>query len=154
MILDARKINVIKKEIENYKFMKEELEQRITKNDTLEELSDFINKFRDTEITSLEKYEDYGYLDFLYKGVNMCVSWEKSKGIYVSKYFEIYDSKGEEYIVEDFLTIEDYEKLMNTPKENMLRDAVADLKFYDAHDLKENYEKTLEKIIIFLKEEF
>ena len=154
MILDARKINVIKKEIENYKFMKEELEQRITKNDTLEELSDFINKFRDTEITSLEKYEDYGYLDFLYKGVNMCVSWKKSKGIYVSKYFEIYDSKEEEYIVEDFLTIEEYEKLMNTPKENMLRDAVADLKFYDAHDLKENYEKTLEKIIVFLKEEF
>lgn len=154
MILDARKINVIKKEIENYKFMKEELEQRIAKNDTLEELSDFINKFRDTEITSLETHEDYGYLDFLYKDVNMCVSWEKSKGIYVSKYFEIYDNKGEEYIVEDFLTIEEYEKLMNTPKENMLRDAVADLKFYDAHDLKQNYEKTLEKIIVFLKEEF
>lgn len=154
MILDARKINVIKKEIENYKFMKEELEQRIAKNDTLEELSDFINKFRDTEITNLEKNEDYGYLDFLYKGVNMCVSWEKSKGIYVSKCFEIYDSKEEEYIVEDFLTIEEYEKLMNTPKEDMLRDAVADLKFYDAHDLKQNYEKTLEKIIVFLKEEF
>lgn len=154
MFLDARKINVIKKEIENYKFMKEELEQRIAKNDTLEELSDFINKFRDTEITILEKYDDYGYFDFLYKDVNMCVSWEKSKGIYVSKYFEIYDSKEEEYIVEDFLTIEEYEKLMNTPKEDILRDAVADLKFYDAHDLKENYEKTLEKIIVFLKEEF
>lgn len=154
MFLDARKINVIKKEIENYKFMKEELEQRIAKNDTLEELSDFINKFRDTEITSLEKYEDYGYLDFLYKDVNMCVSWEKNKGIYVSKHFEIFDSEEKEYIVEDFLTIEEYEKLMNTPKENMLRDAVADLKYYDAHDLKQNYEKTLEKIIIFLKEEF
>jgi len=154
MILDARKINVIKKEIENYKFMKEELEQRVAKNDTLEELSDFINKFRDTEITSLEKYDDYGYLDFLYKDVNMCVSWEKSKGIYVSKYFEIFDSEEKEYIVEDFLTIEEYEKLMNTPKEDILRDAVADLKFYDAHDLKQNYEKMLEKIIVFLKEEF
>lgn len=154
MFLDIRQRDVIKKEIENYKFMKEEIEQRITKNDTIEELKDFINKFRDTEITSLEKYEDYGYLDFIYKDVNMCVSWEKDKGIYVSKNFEIYDRDKYEYIVEDFLTIEDYEELMNTPKEDMLRDAVADLKFYDAHNLKDNYNKCLEKIIVFLKEEY
>lgn len=153
MFLDIRQRELIKNTIKDYKFMKEEIEQRIAKKDTIEELKDFINKFRDTEITSVDDYADYGYLDFNYKNANMCISWENDNK-FVGATFEIFDDKKKEYIVEDFLTIEDYEELMNTPKEDMLRNAVADLKFYDAHNLKDNYNECLEKIIVFLKEEF
>lgn len=153
MFLDIRQRELIKNTIKDYKFMKEEIEQRIAKKDTIEELKDFINKFRDTEITSVDDYADYGYLDFNYKNANMCISWENDNK-FVGTTFEIFDDKKKEYIVEDFLTIEDYEELMNAPKEDMLRNAVADLKFYDAHNLKDNYNECLEKIIVFLKEEF
>lgn len=153
MFLDIRQRELIKNTIKDYKFMKEEIEQRIAKKDTIEELKDFINKFRDTEITSVDDYADYGYLDFNYKNANMCISWENDNK-FVGTTFEIFDDKKKEYIVEDFLTIEDYEELMNTPKEDMLRNAVADLKFYDAHNLKDNYNECLEKIIVFLKEEY
>lgn len=153
MFLDIRQRELIKNTIKDYKFMKEEIEQRIEKDYTIEEIKEFINKFKDTEITSVDSYTDYGYLDFNYKNANMCVGWE-SENKYMGTSFEIFDDKKKEYIVEDFLTIEDYEELMNTPKEDMLRSAVADLKFYDAHNLRDKYNKCLEDIIVFLKEEF
>ncbi len=153
MYIDARRKAVIKNGINDYKFMKEELEQRISKGDDLKELSKFLCRFKDSEITSLEDYLDYGYLDFIYKDVNMCVSYDKEKTS-VSDTFQIWDDKGFEYIWDDYLTIKDYEELINTSKEETLSNAVADLKFYDAHNLKDDYDKCLEDIIVFLKEEF
>ena len=98
MFLDIRQRELIKNTIKDYKFMKEEIEQKIEKNFTIEELKDFINKFRDTEITSVDSYADYGYLDFNYKNANMCVGWE-SENKYVGSTFEIFDDKNREYIV-------------------------------------------------------
>lgn len=154
MIIDARLRALILNAINDYNFIKEEIEQRIKKGDSLEELSNFIVKFKGTEITNLESYKEYAYLDFIYKDVNTCVCWELEKGTYVGKTFEIYDKDNNSYVVEDFLSIEEYEKILNTPKEDMLRDAVVDLKFYDSHNFKDNYDRQLDKIVNFLKEEF
>lgn len=154
MIIDVRQRAVILNAINDYSFIKEEIEQRIKKGDNLEELSTFIVKFRGTEITNLESYEEYAYLDFIYEDVNMCVCWDLEKGTYVGKTFEIFDKDNNGYVVEDFLSIEEYEKMLNTPKEQMLKDAVADLKFFESNNLKTNYDIELDKIVRFLKEEF
>lgn len=154
MIIDVRQRAVILNAINDYNFIKEEIEQRIKKVDNLEELSTFIVKFKGTEITNLESYEEYAYLDFIYEDVNMCVCWDLEKGTYVGKTFEIFDKDNNGYVVEDFLSIEEYEKMLNTPKEQMLKDAVADLKFFERSNCKENYDIQLDKIVRFLKEEF
>lgn len=154
MIIDVRQRALILNAINDYNFMKEEIEQRIKKGDNLEELSTFIVKFIGTEITNLENYEEYAYLDFIYQDVNMSVCWDLEKGTYVGKTFEIYDKNNNGYVVEDFLSIEEYEKMLNTPKEKMLEDAVVDLKFFESNGCKENYDIQLDKIVRFLKEEF
>lgn len=68
--------------------------------------------------------------------------------------FEIYDRESYEYIVEDFIDVAGYEKLINTPKDKMLSDIVADLKYYDSHNQIDSYNTCVDKIISFLKEEF
>lgn len=154
MIIDVRQRALILNAINDYNFIKEEIEQRIKKGDNLEELSSFISKFKGTEITNLEDYGQYAYLDFIYQDLNMSVCWDLEKGTYVGKSFEIFDKDNHGYVVEDFLSIEEYEKMLNTPKEQMLRDAVVDLKFFEANGYKENYDIQLDKIVRFLKEEF
>lgn len=154
MIIDVRQRALILNAINDYNFIKEEIEQRIKKGDNLEELSSFISKFKGTEITNLENYEEYAYLDFIYQDLNMSVCWDLEKGTYVGKTFEIFDKDNNGYVVEDFLSIEEYEKMLNTPKEQMLEDAVVDLKFFEANGYKENYDIQLDKIVRFLKEEF
>lgn len=154
MIIDVRQRALILNAINDYNFIKEEIEQRIKKGDNLEELSNFIVKFKGTEITNLEDYEECAYLDFKYQDVSMSVCWESEKGTYVGERFEIFDEENNNYVVEDFLSIKEYEKLLDTPKEQMLKDAVADLKFFESHNLKENYDFQLDKIVRFLKEEF
>lgn len=157
MFLDRRQIELIKQAIEDYKFMKEELEAKINKDYTMEELTNFISKFKGTEITSVEDYNtDYAYLDFNYNAVNMFVQWDKEidNKLKVSSTFEIYDRTICSYVIEDFLTVEEYQKLINTPKESMLRDIIADLKWYDSNNKQEQYQDCVDKIIHFLKEEF
>lgn len=154
MIIDVRQRALILNAINDYNFIKEEIEHRIKKGDNLEELSSFISKFKGTEITNLEDYEEYAYLDFIYQDLNMSVCWDLEKGTYVGKTFEIFDKDNNGYVVEDFLSIEEYEKMLNTPKEQMLKDAVADLKFFERSNLKENYDIQLNKIVRFIKEEF
>lgn len=154
MIIDVRQRALILNAINDYNFIKEEIEQRIKKGDDLKELSSFISKFRGTEITNLEDYEEYAYLDFIYQDLNMSIYWDLEKGTFVRKTFEIFDKDNNGYVVEDFLSIEEYEKMLNTSKEQMLKDAVADLKFFERNGHKDNYDIQLDKIVRFLKEEF
>lgn len=154
MFLNKRQIELVKNAIEDYKFIKEEIELRISKDYNLEEISQVLVKFKGITIENLEDYENEAYLDFEYNNINTCVSWQRNTGTCVSSTFEIFDNKEKCYIVEDFLTIKDYEKLINTPKDRMLEDAVADLKYYESKNYVESYNKQKDKIINFLKEEF
>ena len=89
-------------------------------------------------------------------GGGMNVSFDKETGakFKVSSTFEIYDTEKLEFIVEDFITVEEYKKLIETPKEKMLKDIVADLKWYESNNKEEEYKECSDKIIKFLKEEF
>lgn len=155
MFLDKRQIELIKKAIEDYKFIKEEIEFRINKDYNLEEISQVLVKFKGVCIESLEEWtENEAYLDFEYNNIDTCVSWIRENGVQVSNVFEIYDDEEKCYVVQDFLTIEEYEKLIDTPKDKMLSDAVANLKYYENNDSLENYNNQRDKIIKFLKEEY
>lgn len=158
MFLDNRQKELIKNAIKDYNFMKDEIEQKIERGYTLKEISDFICNFRDVEITNLEDYHsEYGYLDFYYKDVSMCVGFDKcfeEKKKRVNKGFQIYDKETYTYIIEDWLSVEEYEELMNTPKDEMLRYIISDLKYYESTGKSADYEECKEKIIKFLKEEF
>lgn len=158
MFLENRQIEIIKKAIKDYKFMKEEIEEFIERTRTevdFNKIQDFILKFRGTDVTNIENsMVDYSYLDFIYNDINMCVKYEREieDRIVVSKFFEIYDTKTCTYIIEDFLTVEKWENLINTSKETMLEDAVADLKSYESKGKSYEYEEQLKKIVVFLKE--
>jgi len=152
MFLENRQIELIKNAIKDYNFIKEEVEFRISKDYSLEEISKVLSKFKGVCIDNLEYYDDYGYLDFEYNNVNTCVSWEANNGICMGDTFEIYDNVVQEYIVEDFCDVNYYEKLINTPKEKMLADAIVDLKHYESNGYKDSYNRQKDKIISFLKE--
>lgn len=158
MFLENREIEIIKKAIKDYKFMKEEIEEFIERTRTevdFNKIQDFILKFKGTDVTNIENsMVDYSYLDFIYNDINMCVKYEREieDRIVVSKTFEIYDTKTCTYIIEDFLSVEEWENLINTSKETMLEDAVADLKSYESKGKSYEYEEQLKKIVVFLKE--
>lgn len=152
MILTKKQKNLVKNALIDYDFMKEEIENKIALNYTIDDLSVFLTRFKDIEITNLEKYTDYTYLDFLYKDLNMCIMFDKDKGTRVSSTFEIYDKTTCEYIVEDFLTKEDYLKLINKTREEELEELVSTLKYYDSNNSEQAYKEYINKIINFLKE--
>ena len=164
MFLDNRQVKIIEEAIEDYNFIKEEIETFIDKNCNSEDINkefnkiaNFMERFKDVCIMDLNNYSgDYGYLDFEYKNINTCVSFDKETGakFKVSSTFEIYDTEKLEFIIEDYITVEEYQKLIKTPKEKMLKDIVADLKWYESNNKEEEYKKCSDKIIKFLKEEF
>lgn len=153
MYLDNRQKEIVKKALSDYDFIKEEIDEKIAKGYNLEELSTYLVRLnKDIEISNLDGYDDYVYLDFLYKDLNMCVYWEKNNAIRVSNTFEIYDKESGEYIVEDFLTKEEYEKMLNRTREENLQDLVATLKWYESRDLQADYKSYEKEVINFLKE--
>lgn len=155
MYLDNRQKQIVINALNDYDWMKQEIESKINlQNCNLEDIKAFLSKFdyNELEITNLEKYDDYAYLDFTYKDLNMCVMWERFKGNRVSPTFEIYDKERQSYIVEDFLTKEEYKNILNTKREDNLEDLVGTLKFYEAHNMKNAYENQIEVLINFLKE--
>ena len=154
MFLDRRQIELIKKSIEDYNFIKEEIENKIQKGFSLEEISTFLTRFKDIEITNLDGILGDRYLDFLYKDINTCVCETTKKGIFMGTTFEIYDRLNSEYIVEDFCDIKEYENMINTPKDIMLANAIANLKYYESNNYKDSYNRQRDKIISFLKEEY
>lgn len=159
MYLDIREKELIKKAIKDYQFMEYEINNRIIGGITFEELTDFLLKFKGIVITNTEDWDvDMRYLDFQYNAVDMCVSLNKKENkLKVSDVFEIYDDIKEHFVVEDWLTIKEYEKLLNTSKEEVLNNLVADLKYIDCNNVydKENrYKEKKEEIIRFLKEEW
>ena len=154
MFLDRRQKEIVKAALNDYDFIKEEIEEKIQKNYNLEEISEFLVKFKGIEITGSSDYEDEAYLDFNYNNVNMYVAWNKEKGIFVNTTFEIWDADKQEYIIEDFNNKSYYKNLIEKPKELVIADLVADLKHYDSCNKKEQYENCKNEIIHYLKEEF
>lgn len=154
MILDKRQKELVKQAINDYDFIKEELQNKIAKGYNMEDLSIFLTHFKDIEISNIETYDDYGYLDFLYKDINTFVIYEKDKEqqLRVSNDFEIYDKQTCEYIVEDYLTKDAYIELINKTKEEELEELIQCLKYYDSHDMELAYRNYKDKIISFLKE--
>ena len=157
MYIDLRQKEIVKKAIEDYDFIKEEIDEKIAKDYNLKELSKYLVKLsNDVEITNLEDYHsEYAYLDFMYKNLNMYVSWDVEKGVRVSPTFEIYDKDMQEYIVDDFLSKEEYQAMLNRSREDNLEDLVATLKFYDSNKNKAysvDYNAQVKKIINFLEE--
>ena len=154
MFLDMRQKQLIKNAIEDYNFIKEEVEYRIKQGFSLEDLESFLNRFDGMEITGLDTINGESWLDFLYKDISTCVCNTQEKGTFMGTTFEIYDREQHEYIIEDFLDVKSYEDYINTPKEKMLEDAVLNLKYYDSHNMEEQYNNQKDKIINFLKEEW
>lgn len=152
MYLDERQKKIVKRGIEDYNFIKEQLEEKIKKGYTLEDLSVFLTRFKDIEITNLESYDDTAYLDFIYKDVNTYCMWTPEDNVIVSSSFEIYDKDMKEYIVEDYWSIEKYEKMLNRTREENLNDFVLQLKWYESRNLDADYKAYCKKVISFLKE--
>lgn len=161
MFLENRQIEIIKNAIEEYKFIKIEIENFIERTRTedlqrdIDAIANFLSKFTGAEITNIENNNvDYAYIDFMYNELNMYVRFDREleNKIVVSKTFEVYDKMTCTYIIEDFLTVEEWEKLIYTSKEQMLADAVHDLKYYESNGKSYEYEEQLKKIVVFLKE--
>lgn len=154
MYLDKRQKNIVKQALNDYDFIKEELNEKINKDYNMEDLSIFLTRFKDIEITNFDIYDDFGYLDFIYKDINTCVIWSKDAGIRVSNTLEIYDKIKMEYIVEDFLTVDEYVEMINRTKEEILDEFIDRLNYCDTHDLKADYNEISKQLVNFLTEEW
>lgn len=169
MILDNRRKELIKNSIKDYEFMKRIITSEIgiwtntyEKEEVLEILNKFITRFKGVEVTNIEynnTAEDvdniYGYLDFLYNDVSMSVMYNTGdEPIHVSDKYEIYDVISMAFIVEDWLTSADYAKMLDTPKEVTLHDAIVDLKWYESNNQLNSYNQLRDDIVNFLKEEW
>lgn len=163
MILNNRRKKLIEESMQDYAFINRflnneinEMRSSLNDEDLLEYLSKSILRFKDSEITNLENYDNentyHGYLDFIYKNINMCVYYDEKDEVIVGKAFEIYDKLTNEYIIEDYLTIEEYSKMLNTDKETELANAIVDLKYYDNGKYIDSYNAKRDEIIEFLKE--
>lgn len=108
MYLNKRQIDIILKALKDYDFIKEEIESKIKKGYNMQELCDYLGRFKDIDITNFDKSGDYTYIDFLYKDINTYISYKENETINVSNTLEIYDSIKQEYIIEDWLTKKDY----------------------------------------------
>ena len=160
MILNRRRKELIKKAMSDYAFMSRlltneisELQGTLSNEEMLDRLGDIVCRIKGTEITNLETYEGEGYLDFIYNNVNMFVTYN-DKPLHVSNTFEIYDDETCEYVIEDWETLDWYAKYVETPREQVLADAVADLKFYECNNYKPLYDDLKEELINFIKEEW
>ncbi len=159
MYLNLRQKELVRKAIKDYQFMEYEINNRIIGGITFEELTDFLLKFKGIVITNTEDWDDdFRYLDFQYNSVDMCVSLNKKENeLKVSDVFEIYDDTKEHFVIEDWLCVKDYNDILNTPKEKILNNLVAELKYIDCNDVydrEKKYEEKKEEIIRFLKEEY
>lgn len=170
MIIDNRRKELIKNSIKHYDFMKRMITNEIitcniniTDNvKVLEHLEKFIEKFKGAEVTNFEynntaedENDRYGYLDFLYNDVSMCVAYDSGNDlVHVTETYEIYDVNNMEFIVEDWLTTSDYTEILNAPKEQTLHDAIADLKYYESNNCVDSYNRCRDEIVNFLKEEW
>lgn len=161
MFLENRQVELIKQALKDYRFIKTEIENFIERTRTedlqrdFDAIANFILKFKGTDITNIENNNiDYAYLDFEYNALNMYVRFDREleNKIVVSKTFEVYDKMTCTYIIEDFLSAEEWENLINTSKETMLEDAVHNLKYFESNGKSYEYEEQLKKIVVFLKE--
>lgn len=156
MYLNKRQKELVRKAIEDYNFIKEEIQYQISKGNKLEDLSKFITKFRNVEITNYdEEYTDCTrYLDFNYNNVNTFVFQNTDGIIKVSNTLEIWDNIDERYIIEDWVDLAEYEDILNTPKKDILNELAVELKYCYSHCSKVMYDDAVEKIINFIKEEY
>lgn len=154
MLFNEKEKEIVKKAISDYDFMREEIENKINKNYTLEDLSNFILRFTNVTISNLEEEKTYGYLDFYYNDVSMFVGYDynsKNHKIHVGDTFEIYNKEKEEYIIEDFCTKKEYQDYLENTKEKELQTRINKLKYLEEKELKVDYNAQKEYIIDFLK---
>lgn len=151
MIFDEKEKEIIRKAIEDYTFIKQELEDKINKNYTLKELSDFLLKFNGITITNLD--EEYGYLDFTYNDIDACIfdALEETVKLKLYSTFRIYNSEKEKYLFDDSLDINDWKYYLTNTKEEELQTMINKLKFLEEKDLQSDYKAQKENIINFLK---
>lgn len=170
MILDNRRKELIKNSIKHYDFIKRMITNEIAvwsdkitdKVKLLEYLEKFVEKFKGVVVTNFEynaptedKDSQYGYLDFLYNDVSMSVMYNTGdENIHVSDTYEIYDKVSMGYIIEDWLTTDDYTKMIARSKEDILHDAIVDLKWYESNNYLDCYNQLRDEIVNFLKEEW
>lgn len=118
MIKEERQVKLVVEAIKDYKFISMLLNCKLLQikdvrniEETFKELRDILDRVKGTDITNYEVDGEYAYLDFLYNNVNMSVYVDDGI-IKVGRTFEIWDTKNDEYIVDDFMTMEAYEELI------------------------------------------
>lgn len=153
LMMGHRTKKVIEQGVYDYNFIKEELEEKIKKDYNMEELAEYLTRFKEIEITSFGDVGEEIYLDFIYKSVNAYVYY-KDGVISVGKAFEIFDKDRETYVIDEWLEESNYIELLNTTKEEQLKEAILDLEFYKDNDLGELFDKKVKELIQFVREEY
>lgn len=148
MIISKREKEIIKKAIDEYEFMKEEIENQIEKGHDIEE---FLMRFKDLEYSIISNDKSY-FLDIMYKDICFSVGVRQDKKTEVSDCFQIWDIEKSENIVDEFWTKEDYKQLINKTTDEELHEMSEMLKYYEDKHLYGDYKSYVQKIIDYVKE--
>ena len=108
-------IEIFKRVIRDYKIIKRDIDKRIKKGYTLEDLCNYVEHLSACNITNVELLDDFKYVDFNY--CDMCVSiLEDTKGKpYLGDTIEVWNDK-ENYYIGTYNNIKEIEELIKGNK--------------------------------------
>ena len=106
-----RQKELIKISLKDFEYIKNEINYLIEKGRNLSEILDYLREVSGIEIIHFElDNKDFRYIDFNYYNIDNSVIEDNKKGLRVQETIEIYDNVNQEYLIEDWLTKEEWLK--------------------------------------------
>lgn len=112
MKLDNRQLELIRNSLKDFEYIKTEINYLIEKGRNLENILDYLRHINEIEIVHYDlDNEDFRYIDFNYGSIDNSVIEDK-KGLRVQNTIEIYDKELQEYLIEDWLSPQEWENIL------------------------------------------
>lgn len=113
MKLDNRQLELIRNSLKEFEYIKTEINYLIEKGRNLENILDYLRHINEIELTNCDlNNKDFKYIDFIYGNINASVIKDKNKGLRVQEGIEIYDTEIQDYLIDDWLSIKEWENIL------------------------------------------
>ena len=114
MKLDTRQLELIKQAIKDFNYIKEEITNLINKGKDLQFMLEYLELIDGVEITNAElDNKNFNYVDFYYYNLSVSVVKDSDKPIQFQNGFELYDNDKNEWLIEDYLNIREWENILD-----------------------------------------
>ena len=111
MNFTERQKDLIKTSLKDFEYIKNKINTLIEKGRNLSEILDYLRHIKAIELTNWDLDDkDFRYIDFTYYSIDSSVIEDNEKGLRMQETIQIYDNVNWEYLIEDWLTKEEWLK--------------------------------------------